>query len=79
MSLLHTSIAVNELFLTIYVAYSAKNNTVDSIRSIWIQEVGREIDVTDIIMKCFEADLNKIVDDTDWREIYRSQKENCSI
>lgn len=79
MALLSHSININGQYLSIYVAYSIQNDTVESIRSVFIQEVGREIDITEVAMKCFETDLNRIIDKTDWREIYRSKKENCSI
>lgn len=79
MAILFHSIKVEDQYLSIYVAYSIKEEKVESIRSVFIQEVGREIDITGVAMKLFEADLNKIIDETDWRELYRSKKENCSI
>jgi len=58
--------------IEISVYYTPSTNTVREIKSIWIHGMGGKLPVTGILMHLFEKEINKIIDQVDWREIYRS-------
>jgi hypothetical protein len=73
--LLTHSITHNGQILEISVYYAPLTNTVTEIKSIWVHSHGSKLPVTGIMMKLFECEINKIVDNVDWREIYRAAME----
>lgn len=58
--------------LEISVYYTALTNNVTEIKSIWIHSLGGKLPVTGIMMHLFEKEINRIIDNVDWREIYRA-------
>jgi hypothetical protein len=62
--------------LEIWVAYTPKDNTVESINAVFIDSPVGPVAVGDLFMNIPEMDvaINKIIDRTDWREIYREQQ-----
>lgn len=73
--LLTHSITHNGQILEISVYYTPLTNTVTEIKSIWLHSMGAKLPVTDIIMHMFEPEINRIVSQVDWREIYRAVME----
>lgn len=69
--LLTHSTTHNGQALEISVYYNPLTNNVIEIKSIWVHAFGKKLPAGDILMKLFEPEINKIVDKTDWREIYR--------
>jgi hypothetical protein len=61
--------------LEISVYYTPSTNTVREIKSIWIHSMGKKLPAGEILMHLFETEINKIIDKTDWREIYRAAME----
>jgi hypothetical protein len=61
--------------LHLFVTYDVGTNTVDEIKSIFLLTYGKSIPVGDLLMKFFEKAINQIIDETDWREIYRQMGE----
>lgn len=58
--------------LHLFVKYDVGTNTVEEIKSIFLLTYGKSIPVGDLLMAFFEPGINKIIDETDWREVYRS-------
>jgi hypothetical protein len=73
--LLTRSITHKGQMLEISVYYTPLTNTVTEIKSIWAISYGRKLPVAEILMHLFEPEINKIIDETDWREIYRAAME----
>jgi hypothetical protein len=73
--LLTHSIKHNGQILEISVYYTPSTNTVTEIKSIWVHSLGGKMPVTGILMHLFETEINKIVNQVDWREIYRAAME----
>jgi hypothetical protein len=69
--LLTKSIKHKGQILEISVYYTPLTNTVTEIKSIWVHSLGKKLPASDILMHLFEPEINKIIDATDWREIYR--------
>jgi hypothetical protein len=67
--------------IEIFVSYDPKENTVDSIKSINLKTHGRSFPIGNFMMHIdeFEQAINKIIDNTDWREIYRSMGEGDDV
>lgn len=65
--------------IELVVKYDVKTNTVDEVKSIWLITFGKQIPVGNLMMKFFEPAINKIIDETDWREIYRGTKERDDV
>jgi hypothetical protein len=70
--LLTKSITHKGQILEISVYYTPMTNTVTEIKSIWVHSLGKKLPAGDILMHLFEPEINKIIDATDWREIYRA-------
>lgn len=62
----------NSQVIEISVYYTAFNNKVTQIKSIWIHSMGAKLPVTGILMHLFEPAINKLIDSVDWREIHRA-------
>lgn len=62
--------------LELMVKYDPATNTVDEVKSIWLIYHGKQIPVGNLMMKFFEPAVNKIIDETDWREVYRAMGED---
>jgi hypothetical protein len=73
--LLTHPITHNGQILEISVYYTPLTNTVTEIKSIWVHSMGKKLPVSEIMMHLFETEINKIVDKTDWRMIYRAAME----
>jgi hypothetical protein len=58
-----------ECEMDVWVEYNAGTNTVDSILSVGFTWCGLTVDASDMMMKYFEPCLNKLIDETDWREV----------
>lgn len=58
------------------VNYDPKTNTVGDIKSIWLITHGKQIPIGNLMMQFFEPAVNKIIDETDWREVYRAMGED---
>lgn len=61
----------NNQKLEIFVVYSPSTNTVTEINSIWLHTMGLGFEAGDILFKLFESEINKMIDETDWRYVYR--------
>jgi hypothetical protein len=59
--------------LVIRVKYNPSTNTVDEIKNIDLLIRSKMFSVGNLMMKFFENDINKIIDNTDWREEHRQQ------
>lgn len=70
--LLTHSITHNGQILEISVYYTPLTNTVTEIKSIWLHSMGRKLPVSDILMHLFETEINRIISQVDWKEIYRA-------
>jgi hypothetical protein len=73
--LLTRSITHKGQSIEISVYYTPLTNTVTEIKSIWILSYGKRLPASEILMHLFEPQINKIIDDTDWREIYLAAME----
>lgn len=64
--------------IEIFVKYDPKENTVKDIKSINLKTHGRSFPIGNLMMHIdeFEQAINKIIDNTDWREIYRELGDN---
>jgi hypothetical protein len=64
--------------LEIWVLYTSDDNTVESIYAVFIDSPVGMIPVGDLFISIpeMEVALNKIVDRTDWREVYREMQED---
>lgn len=56
------------------VWYNPQTNEVTEIKSIWLLTHGKRLPVSDLIMAFFEDAINKIIDETDWRKVYRDNR-----
>lgn len=65
--------------LELVVKYDVDTNTVDEVKSIWLITYGKQIPVGNLMMSFFEPTINKIIDETDWREIYRGMGEDDDV
>lgn len=65
--------------LELVVKYDVDTNTVDEVKSIWLIAFGKQIPVGNLMMKFFEPAINKIIDETDWREVYRQMGERDDV
>jgi hypothetical protein len=70
MKVLSKVLEVDDQALVIWVAYDVKTNVVTSIKSIQLINNGHMLPVGNLLMKFFEPAINKIIDETDWREMY---------
>ena len=70
---LDTTLTKDGQSFQLFVEYDPNTNTVPCIKKIHLLIKYLEIDAGDILMELFEDKINKIIDETDWREIYRSQ------
>ena len=59
--------------LVIRVKYNPSTNTVDEIKNVDLIIRSKMFNVGNLMMKFFESDINKIIDNTDWREEHRQQ------
>jgi hypothetical protein len=76
--LLTRSITHKGQILEISVYYAPLTNTVTEIKSIWVLSYGKRLPASEILMHLFEPQINKIIDETDWREIYNAaMKGDC--
>jgi hypothetical protein len=73
--LLTRTISHNGQSIEISVYYTPLTNTVTEIKSIWILSYGKRLPASEILMHLFEPQINDIIDNTDWREIYRAAME----
>jgi hypothetical protein len=73
--LLTHSITHNGQIFEISVYYTPLTNTVTEIKSIWVHSMGKKLPGSEIMMHLFEPEINKIVEKTDWRELYRAALE----
>jgi len=62
-------------WMRITVNYNRKDDAISEIISVTIFKPGlyHHIDVTDIFMKHFDKDLDKLIMETNWRELYKMQ------
>jgi len=66
--------------ISVTVEYDNKNDVVDEIISVVAREESKNmpivsyIDITDLMMTYFENDLDKLIMDTDWRQLYAEYK-----
>lgn len=68
MTLTHTiQTATTELIVT--VEYDKFFNLVDRIISTKLLHQGKLINITGLMVKHFDNDLNKLIDNVDWREV----------
>lgn len=64
-----------DIFLEITVNYLPKEDAIDEIFSVVAFDEGFRIDVTPIFMKHFDHDLDKIILETNWKELYNAKME----
>jgi hypothetical protein len=58
--------------LEIFVTYDPETNTVTDIQSVWLENAkGLIFEAGDILIHLFDEAINKIIDKTDWRGMYR--------
>lgn len=65
--------------IELVVKYDVKTNTVKEVKSVWLITFGQQIPVGNLMMKFFEPAINKIIDETDWREIHRMVGERDDV
>lgn len=58
-----------ECEMDVWVEYNGGMNTVDRILSVSFTWCGLTVDASDVMMQYFEPCLNKLIDETDWREV----------
>lgn len=61
--------------LQIFVKYDVSTNTVIEIKNIFLISHGKIMPIGNLLMRFFESAVNKLVDETDWREVYRTNRE----
>ena len=70
----------NKISISITVEYCPKTNYVEEVLSVVAREESKTmpvvsyIDMTDLFMKHFENDLDKLIMETDWRQLYAEYK-----
>lgn len=76
-TLLSTTITHKDQTLEIFVKYNADDNTVEEIKSVFLNSHGMKIPVGDLFINTPELDvaINKIIDRIDWREINQKNKD----
>lgn len=65
--------------LQIFVRYDVSTNTVTEIKSIFLISHGKTMPVGNLMMNFFEPEINKRVDEIDWREEYRAMEQEKEI
>ncbi len=75
--ILSTTEAYNGQRLEIFVKYEPADNAVEEIKTVRISSPVGMIPVGDLLAHIpeFDVALNKIIERTDWREIYRQMGE----
>lgn len=73
--ILSKSLTYGSQSFEIMVNYNVETNTVEDIKSIWLITHGKQWPVGNLMMKFFEPAINKIIDETDWQEVYREMRE----
>jgi fructose-1,6-bisphosphatase len=71
--ILSKALEVANQAIVIRVKYDPKTNTVDEIKNIDLVIRGKMFAIGNLMMRFFENDINKIIDNTDWREEHRQQ------
>lgn len=63
--------------LNIEVDYNSEENEVRAIVSVYVLDLTdyRRVDITYIMGEYFEEAINKIIDETDWKELYHETRE----
>lgn len=77
MLILSTTITHESQSMEIFVKYDTEQNIVMEIKSVFISSPLGMISVGNLFINTPELDIaiNKIIDRTDWREIYREMQE----
>lgn len=61
---------INGQEMEVFVDYEDSTNTVEKILSISMTSCGDTVDVSELMIRYFETDLNKIIDSIDWRDVW---------
>jgi len=72
MKILSKVLDLNAQALVISVNYDPNTNTVGEIKRIDLVTQGQMLPVGNLMMKYFEPAINAIIDETDWREVYKT-------
>ena len=56
--------------LEIFVEYAPSTNSVGEIKSLWVHSNGLKLECSDILMNLFSKEIDKKIDEADWRKIY---------
>ena len=62
--------------LELFVKYDPKTNEVTEVKSIFLKSHGITLPAGNLLMAFLEDGINKLIDDTDWRDIYQQSKHN---
>lgn len=55
----------------LFVKYDPKTNEVTEVKSIFLKSHGMQLPVGNLLMAFLEDGINQLIDETDWREVYR--------
>lgn len=77
--LLRKELKHNNQALELVVKYNVSANEVEEVKSIWLITHGKQLPVGNLMMQFFEPAINKIIDETDWRDIYRQMGERDDV
>lgn len=58
----------------LFVKYDPKENVVTEVKSIFLKSHGMQLPVGSLLMAFLESGINKLIDETDWREVYQQCK-----
>jgi hypothetical protein len=65
--------------IEVQMNYDIKNNSVGEMYAVYAIGSGSMVDITDVIVKYFSVEIERMINDTNWSEVYREQLEASLI